>query len=72
VALQPRDQIAIGCFFDHLGKRFEDLLLGIIDVLKTMEQQVLHRFDVFGKKSHCSLLFGESNGTPMSVRSSIS
>ena len=30
----------------HLGQRFNDLLLGVIDILQTMDRQVLHRFYV--------------------------
>ena len=52
MALQPGDQIAVGGFFDHLGQRFNDLLLGVVDVLKTMKQQILHGFDVLREKSH--------------------
>ena len=56
MALQPGDQIAVGRFFDHLGQRFDDLLLGVVDVLKTMKQQILHGFDVLGEKSHFEAL----------------
>jgi hypothetical protein len=56
MAFQAGDQIAVGGLLDHLGERFDNLLLGVIDVLKAMKQQILHGFDVFGKKSHSSLL----------------
>ena len=52
MALKPGDQVAVGRFFDHLGQRFNDLLLGVVDVLQTMDQQVLHGFDVLGEDSH--------------------
>jgi hypothetical protein len=31
------------------------LVLGIIDVLETVQQQVIHRFDVFRKQAHDAL-----------------
>jgi hypothetical protein len=52
MALQSRDEIAVGGLFDHLGQRFDDLLLGVIDVLKTMDQQIFHGFYVLGEESH--------------------
>jgi hypothetical protein len=33
------------------------LLLGVIDVLQLMHEQVVHGFDVFGKESHCGSFF---------------
>ena len=52
MAFQPGDEVAVGRLFDHLGKRFDDLLLSVIDVLQTMDQQVFHRFYVLGEDSH--------------------
>ena len=59
VALQPRDQVAVGRLLDHLGQRFNDLLLGVIDVLQTVDQQVLHRFYVLGEESHLRRLLSQ-------------
>jgi hypothetical protein len=71
MTLQPSDQIPVGCFFDHLGQRFNDLLFSVVDVLKTMKQQVLHGFDVLREKSHSKAPFyNDGNGTPRSVRGS--
>jgi hypothetical protein len=52
MTLQSGDQVMVGRLLDHFGQRFNDLLLGVIDVLQTMEQQVLHRFYVLGEDSH--------------------
>jgi hypothetical protein len=41
-----------GRLFDHLGQGFNDLLFGVVDVLQTMDQQVLHRFNILGEDSH--------------------
>jgi len=35
-------QFAVGSLFNHRGQRFHNLLLGVINVLKPMEEQVLH------------------------------
>jgi hypothetical protein len=40
-------KVAVGRLVDHLGQCFGDLLLGVIDVLQPMQQQLVHRFDVF-------------------------
>jgi 3-phenylpropionate/trans-cinnamate dioxygenase ferredoxin subunit len=37
---------------DHLGKRLQDLVLGIVDVLQRMHEQVIHGLDVFGEHAH--------------------
>jgi hypothetical protein len=42
MALQSRDQIAVGRLLDHLGQPFNDLLPGVTDILQTMD---LHRYD---------------------------
>src|SRR6266704_1138725 len=36
----------------HLWKRFHELLLGIVDVLQLVDEQIVHGFDVFGEESH--------------------
>ena len=42
MTFQPSDQVTVGRLLDHLGQRFDDLLLSI-DVLQTMDQQILNR-----------------------------
>jgi hypothetical protein len=32
--------------------RLLDLLLGVVDVAQRVHEQVIHRFDVFGKEAH--------------------
>jgi hypothetical protein len=45
MVLEARDEVAIGRLIDHLGERLQDLLLRVVDVLKTVYEQVFHRFD---------------------------
>src|SRR5690606_9862509 len=45
-------QLSIRRLLDHVRQRFLDLLLGVIDVLQRMNEQVLHRLDVIGKPAH--------------------
>ena len=51
-ALQGR----IGRFRDHVRQVLRDLLLGIINVLQRMHEEIVQRFYVFGKKAHGFLL----------------
>ena len=55
MAFKP-GQIAVGGLIDHLRQRLNDLMLGVIDVLKTVQKQIFHRFDVFRENSHLNLL----------------
>ena len=48
-------KIAICRLVDHLRQRLGDLLLGVIDILQTVQHQVVHCFDVFRKQSHVIL-----------------
>src|SRR6266849_10724724 len=52
-------ELLVGCLFRHFRKRLHQLLLGIIDVLQLMHEQVVHGLDVFGKESHCGSFFFE-------------
>jgi hypothetical protein len=52
MTFQPGGEIAVSRLSDHLGKRFDDLLFGVVDVLQTMDQQVFHRFYVLGEDSY--------------------
>jgi hypothetical protein len=47
-------ELLIGGFFGHFRQRFHQLLLGIVDVLHLMHEQIVHGLNVFGKKSHCA------------------
>ena len=47
MVLQTLRQVAVGGLLDHLRQRLGDLLLGVIDILQAMQQQVVHRLDVF-------------------------
>ena len=50
--LEALPQLRIGALPDHLGQRLRDLLLGVVDVLQLMHEQVVHRLDVFAEQSH--------------------
>jgi hypothetical protein len=45
-------ELLIRCLFGHFRQRLHELLLGIIDVLQLMQEQIVHGLDVFGEKSH--------------------
>jgi hypothetical protein len=45
-------ELRVGGLFRHDRKRFHELLLGVVDVLQLMHEQVVHGFDVFAKQSH--------------------
>ena len=47
-------ELLVGRLLGHLRQRLHELLLGIIDVLQLVHEQIVHGFDVFGKKSHCA------------------
>jgi hypothetical protein len=49
---QPLAQFAIGGLVDQTRERSHNLVLGIIDVLQAMEQQIIHRLDIFRKQAH--------------------
>ena len=61
-------ELFVGGLFRHFRKRFHQLLLGIIDVLQLMHEQVVHGLDVFGEESHCGRpSFGEHAGAGLYV-----
>jgi hypothetical protein len=37
---------------DHVGQCADDTLLGIVDVLQLMDEQIVHRPNVLGKETH--------------------
>jgi hypothetical protein len=51
MVLKAHDKITVGGVVDHFRQRFKDLLLGVVDVPQTMNQQVLHRFYILGEDS---------------------
>jgi hypothetical protein len=53
--LQPGLEVAVGDLADHVGQRFQDLLLGVIDVLKLVHVEIIHGLDVSGKQAHLRL-----------------
>jgi hypothetical protein len=55
-------ELLVGGLFRHFRQRLHELLFGIIDILQLVHEQVVHGFDVFGKESHCLILF-RSGGT---------
>ena len=59
MAQEPLLELLVGCLFRHFRKRLHKLVLGVIDVLQPMHEQVVHGFDVFGKESHCGSFFVE-------------
>src|ERR1043165_7538243 len=61
--LEARAQLRIRGVVDHGGERLQDLVLGVINVLQTVQEKVLQRFDVLGEKAHCVL-------TPLARRES--
>jgi hypothetical protein len=51
-------EAGIACFLDHVGQILRDLLLGVIDILQRMHEEVVQRFNVLGEKAHYVLLSG--------------
>src|ERR1700733_13713073 len=47
-------ELLVGRLVGELRQRFHQLFLSIIDVLKLMDEEVVHGFDVAGKQSHRS------------------
>ena len=45
-------QLPVGGLVGHFRQGLHKLLLGIIDVLQLMHEQVVHGLDVFGEESH--------------------
>jgi hypothetical protein len=52
---QTFGEIAVGRLLDQLRERLHDLVFCVIDVLQTVEQQVIHGLDVLRKQSHDAL-----------------
>ena len=60
----PGSQIAVRGFVDHLGQRFGDLLLGILDILQFVKKQIIHRANVFGKNTDGNVSVGSKTELP--------
>ena len=56
--LEAGAQLRIGRLLDHVGQRLRDLVFGVIEILQTMHEEVIHGLDVFGEKAHRSSLLG--------------
>ena len=48
-------QVEVARLVDHLRQSFHDLLFGIVDVAQLVDEEVVQRLDVLGKKCHGSL-----------------
>src|SRR3954447_23975063 len=55
MALEALRKIAVGRQVNHLRQRLGDLLFGVIHILQPVQQQIVHRLDVFRKQSHVFL-----------------
>jgi len=42
----------VGCLLDHVGEVLRDLLLCVVDIPQSVDEQIVERLDVFGKKAH--------------------
>ena len=49
---KPCLSCAIGRLLDHVGQRLHDLVLGVVDVLQRVDEQIVHRLDVLGEEAH--------------------
>ncbi len=49
-------QTLVCCLLHHLGKGLRDLVLGVINVVKLVEEQILERRNVLCKDTHDNLL----------------
>src|SRR5215210_2922939 len=47
VSLKATAQLRVGGLVDHLGQSLRDLVLGVVDVLQLMHEQVIKALDVF-------------------------
>ena len=47
-------ELLIRRLLGHFRKRLHELLLGVVDVLQLVHEQIVHGFDVFSEESHYS------------------
>jgi hypothetical protein len=52
MTLEAGLQCRVRRLLDHLRQVLNDLLFGVVDVAERVDEQVVHRLDVLGKKSH--------------------
>jgi hypothetical protein len=45
-------ELKVICIRDHVGQRLHDLVLGVVDVLQGISEQVLECLDVFAEDTH--------------------
>jgi len=48
-------QLLVGRFLCHFGQGIHELLFGVVDVLKLVNEQVVKRLDVLRKQTHGTL-----------------
>jgi hypothetical protein len=51
VALQAALELAAGRLFDQARQRLQDLVLGIVDVAKRVDEEIVQGLDVFAEES---------------------
>jgi hypothetical protein len=49
---QARSKLAVRRLVDQLRQGLNNLILGVINVLQGVQEQVVHRFDVFAEQPH--------------------
>jgi hypothetical protein len=55
MVLQPLREIAVGGLLNQFGQRLNDLILGVVNVLQSMQQEVVHCLDVFAEEAHSDI-----------------
>jgi len=56
VCLERLLELGRARLLDHLRQRLQDLVLGVVDVLQRVDEQVVHGLDVLGEHAHRFLL----------------
>ena len=51
-------KLPVSRLLGHFRQRLHELLLGIIDVLKLMHEQIVHGLDLLGEESHRESFLG--------------
>jgi hypothetical protein len=65
MALQRLLELRIVRLLDHLGQRFGDLLLRVINVAQRVHEQIVHALDVLAEQAHGGVLsFRRRFGVP--------
>jgi hypothetical protein len=50
--LKSRLKICVGAFVDHRWQRFQYLLLGVVNIPKSVDEEVIHRLDIPREETH--------------------